>query len=206
MELSELREWSISGRPGRVRARAYRARGQDGGVKPLPIAPSSGFHASYGSTGPWRRVGRWVLSAPPPTGRGWPAAAPSRRPSRLCLPSPTLGSGCWRGGLALVDGQLPSVCRKRCLAMPHIALGHLSRRQPLTCDVVLPRWVPHRCPRSLHTAAATGLDLFSEPCAVILGRLAEATASPWLVASSGRPPRAPRPRVCPGRPHRAGER
>ena len=205
MELSELREWSILGRLGRVRARAYRARGHDGGLKPLPIAPSSGFHASNGSTCPM--AAGWPLGAVSSTQWPcWPAAAPSRRPSRLCLPSPTLGSGCWRGGLALVDGQLPSVCRKRCLAMPHIALGHLSRRQPLTCDVVLPRWVPHRCPRSLHTAAATGLDLFSEPCAVILGRLAEATASPWLVASSGRPPRAPRPRVCPGRPHRAGER
>jgi hypothetical protein len=56
-------------------------------------------------------------------------------------------------------GQLPEVCQKRCLAMPHTALGRLSRRQPLTCDVVLPRWVPQRCAwcsRSLHTAEATG--------------------------------------------------
>ena len=34
MELPALREWSISGRLGRVRARAYRARGHDGGLKP----------------------------------------------------------------------------------------------------------------------------------------------------------------------------
>src|SRR5215211_8668589 len=73
--------------------------------------------------------------------------------------SQTLGSGCCMCGLGLMGGQLPEVCQKRCLAMPHIALGRLSRRQPLTCDVMLPRWAPHRCawsPRSLHTAEVTG--------------------------------------------------
>jgi hypothetical protein len=59
------------------------------------------------------------------------------------------------------NSSLPEICQKRCLAMPHTALGRLRPPQPLSCDVVLQRGVSHRyvwCPRSLHTAEVTALS------------------------------------------------